>query len=94
MGPGLSTGLALDMVPYFLLAGGADLWELTGKQAHMAHLDSVTSGCICSLCVTMPTNRTTSGRVPGYHGGDGIAKVMAMGICDRESSHHGRQERG
>jgi hypothetical protein len=36
----------------------------------------------------MTTKRTTSGRVPGYHGGDGIAKVMAMGTCDRESSHH------
>jgi hypothetical protein len=62
--------------------------ELTGKQAHMAHLASVTSGCICSFCITMTTKRTTSGRVPGYHGGDGIAKVMAMGTCDRESSHH------
>lgn len=30
------------------------------------------------------TNRTTSGRVPGYHGGDGIAKVIATGT---ESPH-------
>lgn len=49
--------------------------ELTGKQAHMAHLASVTRGC--NFCVTMTTNRTTSGRVPGYHGGDGI--VIATG---------------
>lgn len=64
--------------------------ELTEKQVPMAHLASVTSGCICDFSVPTILTETSSGRVSVQHAGDGMATFIVMGTCDRGSSHHGR----